>query len=76
MHRSARAPVWDCRSSVNCSAILRRLPPRYAHLDNDPLRKASNHIANEIAAAMGEAPVSSANIADLSEAKRTKNRRG
>jgi integrase len=49
---------------------------RYAHLDNDPLRKASNHIANEIAAAMGEAPVSSANIADLSEAKRTKNRRG
>jgi integrase len=49
---------------------------RYAHLDNDPLRKASNHIANEIAVAMGEAPASPANISVLSEAKRTKNRRG
>jgi integrase len=49
---------------------------RYAHLDNDPLRKASNHIANEIAAAMDEAPASSANIADLSKAKKSKNRRG
>ncbi|MDR6954877.1 integrase [Ancylobacter sp. 3268] len=27
---------------------------RYAHVDNDPLRKASNAIANRIAAAMGE----------------------
>jgi integrase len=45
---------------------------RYAHLDNDPLRKASNHIANEIAAAMGEGPEPSANIADLSNAKRSK----
>lgn len=29
---------------------------RYAHLDNDPLRKAANRIGNDIAAAMGEAP--------------------
>ncbi len=28
---------------------------RYAHLDNDPLRKASESIAGRIAAAMGEA---------------------
>ena len=28
---------------------------RYAHLDNDPLRKASEHIANHLATAMGEA---------------------
>jgi integrase len=29
---------------------------RYAHLDNDPLRRASESIAGRIAAAMGEAP--------------------
>jgi integrase len=29
---------------------------RYAHLDADPLRKASNRIADTIAAAMGEGP--------------------
>lgn len=29
---------------------------RYSHLDNDPLRKASDAIATRIAAAMGEAP--------------------
>lgn len=49
---------------------------RYAHLDNDPLRKASNHIANELAAAMGETPTSSANVTSISKAKRSKNRRG
>jgi integrase len=27
---------------------------RYAHLDNDPLRRASEHIGGQIAAAMGE----------------------
>jgi integrase len=30
---------------------------RYAHLDSDPLRKASEAIANHLASAMGEAPV-------------------
>lgn len=34
---------------------------RYAHLDNDPLRKASNSIAHSIAAAMGE-PTKTAEI--------------
>ena len=33
-----------------------RTTERYAHLDNDPLRKASDAIAGKIAAAMGEAP--------------------
>src|SRR5690606_11556887 len=33
---------------------------RYAHLDADPLRKASDAIANKIAAAMGEAPAAPA----------------
>jgi integrase len=31
---------------------------RYAHLDNDPLRRASNEIAKQIAVAMGETDVS------------------
>lgn len=43
---------------------------RYAHLDADPLRKASNRIAGEIAAAMGEAPAESAEIVDISERAR------
>lgn len=33
-----------------------RTTERYAHLDNDPLRRASDAIAGKIAAAMGEAP--------------------
>jgi integrase len=49
---------------------------RYAHLDNDPLRKASNHIANHLAAAMGEAPASSLNVTSIAKAKRSKHRRG
>lgn len=49
---------------------------RYAHLDSDPLRKASNFIASEISAAMGEAPVSRSNVTKLSKAKRSRNRRG
>ena len=35
---------------------------RYAHLDNDPLQRASNSIAKTIAAAMGEPPVNTANV--------------
>jgi len=31
---------------------------RYAHLDNDPLRKAANRIGGDIAAAMGDEPLS------------------
>ena len=48
---------------------------RYAHLDNDPLRKASEHIANHLAAAMGEARPS-APVIDIDKVKRSKNRRG
>jgi integrase len=48
---------------------------RYAHLDNDPLRKASEHIANHLAAAMGEARPS-APVIELDKAKRSKDRRG
>jgi integrase len=29
---------------------------RYAHLDNDPLRRASNEIGNQISRAMGDIP--------------------
>jgi integrase len=41
---------------------------RYAHLDNDPLRRASNQIGSHIATIMGEARVSSSqsNVVDLS----------
>jgi integrase len=49
---------------------------RYAHLDSDPLRKASNFIASELATAMGEAPAPSANVTRLSRSKSSRNRRG
>ena len=49
---------------------------RYAHLDNDPLKKASEHIGSRLAAAMGEVKSPRANITNLSKAKRSKNRRG
>ena len=41
---------------------------RYAHLDNDPLRRASNKIANRISAAMGDRPLnnSKSNVLALS----------
>ena len=35
---------------------------RYAHLDNDPVRRASEHIGNSIAASMGDVQRASANI--------------
>ncbi|QFR34724.1 tyrosine-type recombinase/integrase [Ancylobacter sp. TS-1] len=38
---------------------------RYAHLDNDPLRKAANRIGNDIAAAMGEAPAEGGRVIKL-----------
>jgi integrase len=49
---------------------------RYAHLDNDPLKKASEHIGSRLAAAMGEVKAPRANVANISKAKRSKNRRG
>ena len=49
---------------------------RYAHLDNDPLKKASEHIGSRLAAAMGEVRAPRANVTIISKAKRSKNRRG
>ena len=47
-----------------------------AHLDNDPLKKASEHIGSRLAAAMGEVKAQRANVTNISKAKRSKNRRG
>jgi integrase len=49
---------------------------RYAHLDNDPLKKASEHIGSRLAAAMGEVKSPRTNVTNISKAKRSKNRRG
>jgi hypothetical protein len=38
---------------------------RYAHLDSDPLRRASEAIAGRIAAAMGEAPSKGGEVVQL-----------
>ena len=47
---------------------------RYAHLDNDPLKKAAEHIGTRLAAAMGEMKSPRDNVTSL-KAKRSKNRR-
>ena len=49
---------------------------RYAHLDNDPLKKAAEHIGTRLAAAMGEVKAPRENVTNLTKAKRSKNRRG
>ena len=49
---------------------------RYAHLDNDPLKKASEHIGSRLAAAMGEVKAPRANVTNMSKVKQSKNRRG
>jgi hypothetical protein len=46
----------------------------YAHLENDPLKKASEHIGSRLAAAMDEAKAPRANIINMSRVKRSKNR--
>jgi hypothetical protein len=48
---------------------------RYAHLDNDPLKKASEHIGSRLAAAMGEVKAPRANVTNMSKVKQSKNRR-
>ncbi len=48
---------------------------RYAHLDNDPVKKAAEHIGSRLAAAMGEVKPRD-NVTKLTKAKRSKNRRG
>jgi integrase len=49
---------------------------RYAHLDNDPLKKASENIGSRLAAAMGDVKAPRANVTSISNAKRSKSRRG
>ena len=49
---------------------------RYAHLDNDPLKKASENIGSRLAAAMGEANEPPVNVTSISSGTRSKNRRG
>ena len=52
---SAQAVAWDCRSSGKLLGHANAVTTaRYAHLDADPLRVASERIAGTIAAAMGE----------------------
>ena len=47
---------------------------RYAHLDNDPLKKASEHIGGRLAAAMGEVKAPRANVTNISTVKRSDRR--
>ena len=49
---------------------------RYAHLDNDPLKKASENIGSRLAAAMGEVKEPRVNVTSISSGTRSKNRRG
>jgi integrase len=46
---------------------------RYAHLDDDPVRKASESIAKRLAAALGEVPAAEAPVTDI---RRASKRRG
>lgn len=48
---------------------------RYAHLDIDPVRKASESIAKRLAAALGEAPAAKAAVTDIMKASRRRGRR-
>ncbi|WP_417841763.1 tyrosine-type recombinase/integrase [Terasakiella sp.] len=45
-----------------------RTTERYAHLETDPLRRASNSIGNSLAAAMGEKPLSD-NVIGINDAR-------
>jgi integrase len=38
---------------------------RYAHLDNDPLKKASEHIGSRLAAAMGDVKAPDSNVTSI-----------
>lgn len=43
---------------------------RYAHLDNDPLKRASEHIGSRLAAAMGDVKTPRANVTSITKTKR------
>jgi len=49
---------------------------RYAHLDDDPVRKASEQIGSRLATAMGEIKTTVAPVSDLRAARKSKSRRG
>jgi hypothetical protein len=49
---------------------------RYAHLDNDPLKKASEHIGSRLVAAMGEAKAPRTDVISISRTKPLGNQRG
>jgi len=49
---------------------------RYAHLDNDPLKRASENIGSRLAAAMGQVKAQSTNVTNIHKARQKKNRRG
>jgi len=49
---------------------------RYAHLDDDPVRKASEQIGSRLATAMGEIKTNVAPVSDLRAARKSKSRRG
>jgi hypothetical protein len=59
-HLQASEPVaaWDCQLSADYSATQAVTTAPYAHLDNDPLRRASESIAGRIAAALEGNPTS------------------
>jgi len=66
-----------CRSSASCQVTTQSATTqRYANLDNDPLKKASEHIGGRLAAAIGDTKAPRANVTSLAKAKRSKNRRG
>jgi integrase len=48
---------------------------RYAHLDTDPVRKASETIAKRLAAALGETPAAKAPVTDIRKASKRRDRR-
>jgi hypothetical protein len=43
---------------------------RYAHLDNDPLKKASEHIGSRLAAAMGDVKAPRPNVTNMTNRNR------
>ena len=49
---SARAHLWDSRSSASCGPPQAATTARYAHLDADPMRRAVDTIGATITAAM------------------------
>jgi len=84
--RTGRLLLWEKPARGLGALIIGKLPwsslgrdySEYAHVDNDPVRKASEHIiAGRLAADVGE-NISGASemVTDINDAKGSKNRRG